>query len=154
MRVDCPKICLFFCRTFTTAEKEKLLAMYKFRCSIRKDYRFCVSHAAYELGDRGISQVTHVWARLNPDIQKGPFTTEEDAILLREASDNPTICWTTLASAHLPDRSGLQCRHRYLQLVKLQSAQTTTKPIRPKVGFLQCWERFDSTVNDPNLTET
>lgn len=108
--------------------------MYKFRCSVRKDYRFCVSHVAYELGDRGIRELTHVWSRLNPDIQKGPFTAEEDAILLREVKNgNSSICWSTLASAHLPDRSGVQCQHRYSRLIKTQSTKKQTKRTTRKV---------------------
>ena len=50
--------------------------MYKYRCSVIKDYRFSVSYAAYLLGDRCIREITHLWTYLNPDIQKGAFTSE------------------------------------------------------------------------------
>ena len=92
-----------------------------------KDYRFCVSHAAYLLGDRGIREITHVWTYINPDIQKGSFTAEEDAILLLHANQTSPTCWSTLAASQLPNRSAVQCRTRYVQLTK---AQSTDKPKR------------------------
>lgn len=108
--------------------------MYQYRCSVVKDYRFCVSYAAYVLADRCIREVSHVWARLNPEIQKKSFTPEEDAILLEQTSQTSTICWSTIASNHLPDRSGAQCRQRYHQLIKSQSTSKTPKQINRKVG--------------------
>lgn len=108
--------------------------MYQYRCSVVKDYRFCVSYAAYVLADRCIREVSHVWARLNPEIQKKSFTPEEDAILLEQTSQTSTICWSTIASNHLPDRSGAQCRQRYHQLIKSQSTSKNPKQINRKVG--------------------
>ena len=121
-------------RRFTQPEKDLLLSMYQHRCSVVKDYRFCVSYAAYMLADRCIREVSHVWARLNPEIQKKPFTPEEDAILLEQTSQSSTICWSTIASNHLPDRSGAQCRQRYCQLIKSQSTSKNPKQINRKVG--------------------
>lgn len=94
-----------------------------------KDYRFSISYAAYVLGDRCIREITHVWTHLNPDIQKGPFTPEEDTILLDYAKQNASICWSTLASSYLPDRSSVQCRQRYIQLTKPQSTESTKRKV-------------------------
>lgn len=118
-------------RRFAKSEKEHLLSIYKHRCSIVKDYRFCVSHAAYLLGDRGIREITHVWTYINPNVEKSSFTPEEDAIILQQASQAAPVCWTTLAASQLPNRSAVQCRQRYVQLMKAKSTQprkrTTTK---------------------------
>jgi hypothetical protein len=104
--------------------------MYKYRCSVIKDYRFCVSYAAYQLGDRCIREITHVWTYLNPDIQKSSFTPEEDVILLRNANQNSSVCWSTLAASHLPDRSAVQCRQRYFQLTKPRLTEETKRTNR------------------------
>ena len=117
---------LYF-RRLSQSEKDRLLSLYKYRCSVIKDYRFCVSHAAYILGDRCIREITHAWTYINPDIQKKAFTPEEDAILLEQANGNSKICWTTIASTHLSDRSAVQCRQRYLQLTKKPSKRTNEK---------------------------
>jgi hypothetical protein len=101
--------------------------MYQYRCSVIKDYRFCVSHAAYILGDRCIREITHVWTYLNPDIQKRPFTSEEDAILLQHSTQTSSICWSTLAASQLPDRSAVQCRQRYFQLIKPRSTEKSKR---------------------------
>ncbi len=114
--------------------------MYKYRCSVVKDYRFCISYAAYFLGDRSIREITHVWTYLNPDIQKSSFTPEEDAILLQQTNQNSPICWSTLAASHLPDRSAVQCRQRYFQLIKPRSTETAKRTNR-KV-------RFENASND------
>lgn len=92
--------------------------MHQHRCLIVKDYRFCVSYAAYVLADRCIRQISHIWIRLNREIQKKPFTPEEDQILLEQTSQTSSICWSTIASNHFPDRSGTQCRQRYQQITK------------------------------------
>ncbi len=121
--------CLYS-RRFTQSEKDLLLSMHKYRCSVIKDYRFCVSYAAYLLGDRCIREITHVWTYLNPDIQKSPFTPEEDAIILLYASRNSPICWATLATSHLPERSAVQCRQRYFQLIKPRPTENTEQTKR------------------------
>ncbi|CAF1060249.1 unnamed protein product [Rotaria sordida] len=118
---------LYSKRRFTRIEKDRLLSIYKYRCSVIKDYRFSVAHAAYLLGDRCIREITHVWTYLNPDIQKGSFTPDEDAILLQHANKKSSICWSTLAASHLPDRSAVQCRQRYTQLIKFQSTDKTKR---------------------------
>jgi hypothetical protein len=100
----------------------------------------CISYAAYFLGDRSIREITHVWTYLNPDIQKSSFTPEEDAILLQQTNQNSPICWSTLAASHLPDRSAVQCRQRYFQLIKPRSTETAKRTNR-KV-------RFENASND------
>ncbi|CAF3607259.1 unnamed protein product [Adineta steineri] len=112
---------------FTKPEKELLLSIYKHRCSVMKDYRFCLSYAAYRMGDRCIREITHAWTYLNPDIQKGSFSPEEDALLLQHVTQTTSVCWSTVASTHLPSRSAVQCRQRYFQLIKPRSTQKTKK---------------------------
>ena len=107
--------------------------MYKHRCSVVKDYRFCVSYAAYVLADRCLREITHAWTYINPEIQKKAFTPEEDTILLEQANGNSTICWATIASNHLPDRSAVQCRQRYLQLTKPPTTEKNPKRTNQKV---------------------
>ncbi|CAF3022727.1 unnamed protein product [Rotaria socialis] len=127
-------------RRFTQNEKDLLSSMYKHRCSVIKDYRFCVSYASYLLGDRCLPEVTHVWAYINPDIKKNPFTPEEDAILLQYINKNPSICWAILVASHLPGRSAIQCRQRYFQLTKPQSskkAKRTNKKVHVNNNHLK-----------------
>lgn len=83
-----------------------------------KDYRFCTSYAAYVLGDRTIQKINRIWTYMNPDVQRGPFSLEEDAILIREASRERSICWATLAAKYLPDRSAVRCRQRYFHITR------------------------------------
>ena len=97
--------------------------MYKRRCSVLKDYRFSVSYGAYLLGDRCIRKITHLWTYLNPDVQKGPFQPEEDALLFQHANQTPAFSWPTLAATYLPERSAAQCRQRYCQLTKTRTTQ-------------------------------
>ena len=103
--------------------------MHQYRCSVVKDYRFSVSYAAYMLGDRCIRDITHVWTYVNPEFQKRPFTPEEDQILRQHASQNSTVCWSTIASSYLPDRSAVQCRQRYFQLLKPQPAEKRKRQV-------------------------
>lgn len=121
-----------YSRRFTPDEKNILTSNYKQRCLTVKDYRFCVSYAAYILGDRTIRDLTHTWTYINPEIQKGKFKPEEDALLLEHVKLSPSFCWTAIAANYLPNRSPYQCRKRYLLLIRRQSTQTTQKTKKSK----------------------
>ena len=124
-------VCFLKCsRRFTKSEKDRLLLMHKHRSSVMKDHRFSVSYAAYVLGDRSTCDITHIWTYLDPDVNKCPFTPDEDSILLRQANQNSSISWSMLAATYLPNRSAVHCRRRYLNLIKSQSAGNTKRTSR------------------------
>ena len=49
---------------------------------------------------------------MNPDLVKGPWSIEEDALVLRLVQEKGAQKWTTIAE-HLPGRIGKQCRERW-----------------------------------------
>lgn len=49
---------------------------------------------------------------LNPDLIRGPWTKEEDDIVIKLVAENGPQKWTHVA-AHLPGRIGKQCRERW-----------------------------------------
>lgn len=127
--------CFFYSRPLAKDEKEQLLSIYQRRCRDSKDYRFCISYAAYIMGDRSFQKINRVWTYLTPDIKRGPFSPEEDAILLQHGNSNGNICWSLLASKYLPERSAIRCRQRYLNLVKTSSTKSQPKTRKPRVIY-------------------
>ncbi|OHT01336.1 hypothetical protein TRFO_07564 [Tritrichomonas foetus] len=70
-------------------------------------------------GKRTRSQCIQRWYRvLNPNISKVHWTSEEDEKLIKTVEKYGEACWTR-ASAILGNRSDVQCRYRYKQLMKL-----------------------------------
>lgn len=63
------------------------------------------------------AQVQHRWQKvLRPDLKRGPWTPEEDAVLRRlvaEAGGQGSVRWSIVA-ASLPGRLGKQCRERWI----------------------------------------
>jgi len=58
-------------------------------------------------------QCLHRWQKvLNPDLIRGPWTKEEDDIVIKLVAENGPQKWTHVA-AHLPGRIGKQCRERW-----------------------------------------
>jgi hypothetical protein len=58
-------------------------------------------------------QCLHRWQKvLNPELIKGPWTEEEDNVVLKLVADNGPQKWTYIAE-HLPGRIGKQCRERW-----------------------------------------
>ena len=58
-------------------------------------------------------QCLHRWQKvLNPELVKGPWTDDEDNLVLRLVSENGPQKWTSIAE-HLPGRIGKQCRERW-----------------------------------------
>jgi len=60
------------------------------------------------------TQCSHRWQKvLHPGLIKGPWSVEEDNIILEQVRVHGTSNWTTVAAA-LPGRNGKQCRERYI----------------------------------------
>lgn len=58
-------------------------------------------------------QCLHRWQKvLNPSLVKGPWTEEEDRLVLHLVETNGPQKWTQIAE-HLPGRIGKQCRERW-----------------------------------------
>lgn len=65
------------------------------------------------LRDRTDVQCLHRWQKvLNPNLVKGPWTKEEDEIVMKMVAKYGAKNWSTIAQ-HLPGRIGKQCRERY-----------------------------------------
>ncbi|CAD8044194.1 unnamed protein product [Paramecium primaurelia] len=58
-------------------------------------------------------QCLHRWQKvLNPDLVKGPWTQEEDELLIKLVTNYGPKNWSQIAK-HLPGRIGKQCRERF-----------------------------------------
>ncbi|XP_074317504.1 transcription factor MYB3R-1-like [Silene latifolia] len=63
--------------------------------------------------DRTDVQCLHRWQKvLNPDLIKGPWSKEEDEIIVQMVKKYGPKKWSTIAQ-HLPGRIGKQCRERW-----------------------------------------
>lgn len=68
--------------------------------------------------DRNRAQCIQRWSRtLNPDIKKNGWTSEEDSALIEIVKEVTPLSWTQVAKM-LGDRTDVQCRYRYQQLMK------------------------------------
>jgi myb proto-oncogene protein len=68
--------------------------------------------AAYLPGKTEV-QCLHRWTKvLNPGLQKGPWTPEEDSLLRELVMKHGAKKWSVIAS-HFPGRIGKQCRERW-----------------------------------------
>jgi len=67
---------------------------------------------ADQMGDRTDVQCLHRWQKvLNPELVKGPWTPEEDALVVQLVEKHGARSWSTIAQ-HLKGRIGKQCRER------------------------------------------
>jgi myb proto-oncogene protein len=67
---------------------------------------------AEEFTDRTDVQCLHRWQKvLNPELVKGPWTKEEDELVMKLVSEHGPKKWSLIAS-HLRGRIGKQCRER------------------------------------------
>ena len=74
-----------------------------------KQWGFIASH----LPNRSASQVAARWEKcLDPNIKKGPFTPEEDQLVVNFVAQNGPRSWPRITSV-LPHRSAKQCRERW-----------------------------------------
>jgi len=65
------------------------------------------------LKDRTDVQCLHRWQKvLNPNLVKGPWTKEEDEIVIKLVDKNGPRNWSKIAE-YLPGRIGKQCRERW-----------------------------------------
>ncbi|TVU05143.1 hypothetical protein EJB05_48295, partial [Eragrostis curvula] len=53
-----------------------------------------------------------------PAVRKGPWTPEEDAVLLAHVRDNGQNDWSTIHSRGLLQRTGKSCRLRYVNKLR------------------------------------
>jgi hypothetical protein len=68
---------------------------------------------ATHLPDRNPSQVAARWEKcLDPKIHKGPFTPEEDQLIVNYVAQNGPRCWPRVTTV-VPNRSPKQCRERW-----------------------------------------
>lgn len=73
------------------------------------------------------SDVSHRWRTvLNPDIQKGHWTQEDDQIIIDWVKENGAKGWSQLAHRTLPHRVGKQLRERWINVLSpaLSGSQT------------------------------
>lgn len=77
--------------------------------------------AAFVGGGRGRPQCLQRWTRtLNPSIVKDIWTPEEDKKLLQIVQQTDKVSWTRIANL-MGNRSDVQCRYHYSQLMKNKS---------------------------------
>jgi hypothetical protein len=68
---------------------------------------------ASHLPGRTTTQVASRWEKcLDPVLHKGPFTPEEDQLILNYVSQNGPRCWPRITSI-VPNRTAKQCRERW-----------------------------------------
>ncbi|KAI3454073.1 hypothetical protein Pfo_010736 [Paulownia fortunei] len=91
-----------------TAEEDEILrmAVQRFKGKNWKKIAECFK-------DRTDVQCLHRWQKvLNPDLVKGPWSKEEDEIIIELVNKYGPKKWSTIAQ-HLPGRIGKQCRERW-----------------------------------------
>ncbi|KAK4490928.1 hypothetical protein RD792_001647 [Penstemon davidsonii] len=91
-----------------TAEEDEILSMavQRFNGKNWKKIAECFK-------DRTDVQCLHRWQKvLNPDLVKGPWSKEEDEIIIELVNKYGPKKWSTIAQ-HLPGRIGKQCRERW-----------------------------------------
>ena len=77
---------------------------------------------------RGRPQCLQRWTRtLNPKILKDVWTEQDDAKLLRAVGQYDKVSWTKIANI-MGDRSDVQCRYHYSQLMKQKAQAKKTSP--------------------------
>ncbi|OWM86624.1 transcription factor MYB3R-1 isoform X2 [Punica granatum] len=91
-----------------TAEEDEILrkAVERFKGKNWKKIAECFK-------DRTDVQCLHRWQKvLNPELVKGPWSKEEDSIIIELVNKYGPKKWSTIAQ-HLPGRIGKQCRERW-----------------------------------------
>ncbi|XP_022754569.1 transcription factor MYB3R-1-like [Durio zibethinus] len=91
-----------------TAEEDEILckAVQRFKGKNWKKIAECFK-------DRTDVQCLHRWQKvLNPELVKGPWSKEEDELIIELVNEFGPKKWSTIAQ-HLPGRIGKQCRERW-----------------------------------------
>ncbi|MED6110735.1 hypothetical protein PIB30_045596 [Stylosanthes scabra] len=91
-----------------TAEEDEILrkAVQRFKGKNWKKIAECFK-------DRTDVQCLHRWQKvLNPELVKGPWSKEEDEVIIELVNQYGPKKWSTIAQ-HLPGRIGKQCRERW-----------------------------------------
>ena len=100
-------------RPWTAYEDQRLIsAIYKY------GFDSWISVAAFVGNGRTRSQCSQRWNRcLNPKISKGTWSKDDEGKLIRLAKEYGRKSWAKVAQ-HFGNRSDVQCRYRYRQLLK------------------------------------
>lgn len=108
-------------RPWTEYEDQRLIcAIYRF------GFESWISVASFVGNGRTRSQCSQRWNRcLNPKISKGTWSKEDEEKLLKLAKEHGKKSWTKIAQ-EFGNRSDVQCRYRYRQLLK---ERATTKKV-------------------------
>lgn len=94
-------------RRFWSEEEDQILR--KFVKAHGKQWNLIAS----KLPQRTPTQIAARWEKcLNPDLIKGPFTAEEDVLILQFVEKNGPHSWPNI-SKMIPNRSPKQCRERW-----------------------------------------
>ncbi|KAI8545185.1 hypothetical protein RHMOL_Rhmol07G0022000 [Rhododendron molle] len=102
-----------------TEEENKILAfaVQKFNGRNWKKIAECVP-------DRTDVQCLHRWQKvLNPDLVKGPWSKQEDELIIKLVEEKGTQKWSEIAKC-LPGRIGKQCRERWYNHLKPEINKT------------------------------
>ena len=80
------------------------------------------------LPDRTEVQCIHRWQKvLNLEIIKGPWTPEEDSIVIKLVEEHGPHHWSMISS-YLPGRIGKQCRERWFNILNPEVKKGEWKP--------------------------
>ena len=89
------------------------------------------------VGGRTSSQCNQRWCRaLDPQINHGNWTEEEDAKLLKAVEMFGNVSWCQIAKS-ISGRTDLQCRYRYFQLCKINKDENSTEESAKKIPSLE-----------------
>lgn len=133
-------------RPWMLYEDQRLLA-----AILRYGFENWVMIAEFVGNGRTRSQCSQRWNRgLNPKISKGTWSKEEEEKLMRLVSENGDKSWTKI-SMEFGNRSDVQCRYRYQQLIKdNQMAPTENNSSSPKD---EADVNNDISINEKETTE-
>lgn len=101
-------------------------------------------------GGRTSSQCNQRWCRaLDPGINKGSWTREEDAKLCRAVEILGRASWCQVAKV-IPGRTDLQCRYRFNHLNKLTPVNLATQQTTSSMIINRSTPRHTLPVPDPD----
>ncbi|OMO91035.1 hypothetical protein COLO4_18691 [Corchorus olitorius] len=96
-----------------TAEEDEILRKAVQRFKGKNWKKIAGASAAECFKDRTDVQCLHRWQKvLNPELVKGPWSKEEDELIIELVNKFGPKKWSTIAQ-HLPGRIGKQCRERW-----------------------------------------
>ncbi|KAK8842349.1 hypothetical protein M9Y10_025928 [Tritrichomonas musculus] len=135
-------------RPWNTYEDQRLLA-----AILRYGFENWIMIAEFVGNGRTRSQCSQRWNRgLNPKISKGTWSKEEEEKLLRLVALNGDKSWTKI-SMEFGNRSDVQCRYRYQQLIKENHvSNSNSSPASCSITSNDVNNVNDATIDDKNTT--